>query len=48
MKEKVIRNKYHETFLDFKSTLGDFFQNLPEYHIELESLLAEDFEIIGI
>ncbi len=48
MKEKVIRNKYHETFSDFKVTLGNFFQNFPSYQTELESLLVEDFEIIGI
>ena len=45
MKKKVIYNKYHETFSDFKVAIGDFFMNFPEYSSELENLLVEDFQL---
>jgi transposase len=48
MKRKVIYNTYHETFADFKAAIGDFFQNLPKYDSELESLLVEEFQILGV
>jgi transposase len=47
MKKKALRNIYHETFDDFKKTLGDFFKNLPSFCDELDDLLTDDFEIVG-
>ncbi len=48
MKKKVIYNKYHETFSDFKAAIGAFFQNLPKYDPELEELLVEEFQVFGM
>ena len=47
MKRKVIYNKYHETFQDFKNTLGNFFQRLPEYYDELAEIMADDFQVFS-
>lgn len=45
MKKKVIYNKHHETFQDFKVTLGNFFQNIPKYYDELSQIMNEDFQV---
>ena len=45
MKKTALHNRYHETFNDFKKTIGDFFQQLPKYD-ELADLLTEEFQVI--
>ena len=47
MKKKVCYNQYYEKFSDFKQAIGDFFQNLPEFSDELDSLLEENFHIFS-
>jgi transposase len=47
MKKKVCYNQYYEKFSDFKDAIGDFFQNLPEFSDELDSLLEENFHIFS-
>lgn len=46
MKKEVLYNQYHETFEEFQTTIGDFFQELPKYHNELDELLTENFQVI--
>lgn len=46
MKKKVLYNRYHETFEEFKTTIGNFFQELPKYYDELEEILTEEFQVI--
>ena len=46
MKEKVINNKFHKTFADFKDAIGHFFQTLPKFTEELDDLLTENFQLI--
>lgn len=45
MKKEALQNKYHETFNDFKITIGNFFRDLPKYE-ELANLLTEEFQVI--
>lgn len=44
---KVLYNKYYESFLEFKTASLDFFKNMDQYSKELDTLLAENFHIIG-
>jgi len=44
MKKTVLHNVYHESFREFKATIGDFFQNFPKYHDDLIDLITEDFQ----
>lgn len=46
-KKKVLYNHYFESFADFKRACEEFFANPHKYHLELRSLLTENFEIIG-
>ena len=48
MKTKVIRNQHYDTFLDFKKALGDFFQKFPDYILELDNLLVEEFQTFPV
>lgn len=45
MKKKTLQNRYHETFEEFKATIGNFFRDLPKYD-ELDDLLVEEFQVI--
>jgi len=45
-KNKVIKNRYYETWDDFYDFVCTFFQNWDVYKPELESLFSLDFEII--
>jgi transposase len=47
MKKKVCYNQYYETFSDFKQAIGDFFQKLPLFSDELDTLLEENFHIFS-
>ena len=45
-KNKVIKNKYYDTFAKFEAFVCEFFQNWESYKPELESLLSLNFKII--
>lgn len=45
-KKKITHNKYYEQFAVFRSKTMDFFENLPQYKTELESLMTENFHVI--
>ncbi len=45
--KKVLYNSYYSTFDRFKQACTNFFENIPQYKIELNSLLTENFQIIG-
>ena len=45
--KKVLYNKYYESFIEFKTASLDFFKNMHQYHQELDTLLTENFHIIG-
>jgi transposase len=48
MKRKVLYNKYHENFQEFKNSLGNFFQKLPSYYDELSEIMNEEFQTFKI
>lgn len=45
--KKVTYNTYHETYLQFKTASLDFFKNIDQHKEELDTLLVENFHIIG-
>ncbi len=45
--KKVLYDKYYSTFDRFKQACINFFENIPQYKDELNSLLTENFQIIG-
>lgn len=45
-KKKTTYNKYYEKFAVFKEKCLNFFDNIDEYKIELESLMTENFQLI--
>lgn len=47
MKKKVTANRYFEDFDDFKKTLMEFFRGIRKYRSELETLITDNFPIIG-
>ena len=47
MKKKVTANRYYEEFDDFKSELITFFRYIRKYRPELETLLTDNFPILG-
>lgn len=46
-KNKVLYNRYYESFNSFKAACQDFFRNPGQYRGELRTLLTESFAIIG-
>lgn len=46
-KKNLVHNIYHEKFDDFRGNAFNFFENLDQYHDELETLLTRKFEIIN-
>jgi len=47
-RKKVLSNQYYENFSDFKNTVNDFFHGgMKKYKSELQTLLTENFQIIG-
>jgi transposase len=46
-KKQVLYNRYHESFGAFRTACEDFFANPHRYQRELQSLLTENFAIIG-
>jgi transposase len=47
MKKKVTANRYFEEFDDFKHTVMEFFRGIRKYKSELETLLTDNFPILG-
>jgi transposase len=47
MKKKVTANKYYEEFDDFKNSLMSFFKGIRKYKKELETLITDNFPILG-
>jgi len=47
MKKKVTANRYFEEFGDFKKTLMEFFRGIRKYRSELETLITDNFSVIG-
>ena len=47
MKKKVTANRYFEEYDDFKKSLMEFFRGIRKYHSELETLITDNFSIIG-
>lgn len=45
--KKVLYNQYYETYLQFKTASLDFFKNIDQHKKELDTLLVENFHIIG-
>lgn len=46
-KKQVLYNRYYESFDDFRAACKDFFNNPQRYRGQLQSLLTENFAIIG-
>lgn len=46
--QKVTNNHYFPTFQEFKEATMTFFQNLPQYKQELDSLLTENFQTLPL
>ena len=47
MKKKVTANRYFEEFDDFKKSLVNFFRGIRKYRSELETLITDNFPILG-
>jgi transposase len=46
MNKKIRDNKYYEKFIEFKTAVFEFFENIQSYRGELDSLLKLNFTII--
>lgn len=46
-KKKVLYNHYYEKFKDFKSACTLFFRGIRKYHSDLETLVTDNFKVIG-
>lgn len=44
--QKVTWNRYFETFQEFRNTSLDFFKNLKPYEKDLQTLLADNFQLL--
>ena len=47
-KKEITYNKYHEKFSVFKEKSMGFFQNIEKYKPELQTLMTDNFELIGV
>ncbi len=47
-KKKITYNEYYEKFSVFKKESMRFFQNIEKYKSELQTLMADNFELIGV
>ena len=46
MKKERMYNRYYEKFSEFKEAIMGFFDDIPHYKKQLETLLAENFQIL--
>lgn len=47
MRRTILYNRYYEKFADFRTEVMQFFENIPQYHDKLSTLLTKNFQIIG-
>ena len=47
MKKKVLYNRYYEQLSDFETACMKFFRGIRKYRNELETLLTDNFQILG-
>ncbi len=47
MKKKILYNKYYERLSEFESACMNFFRGIRKYKDELETLLTDNFQILG-
>jgi len=47
MKKKVLYNKYYEHLSDFEKACMTFFRGIRKYRGELETLLTDNFQVLG-
>ena len=47
MNKKIRNNKYYEKFLEFRSAVYEFFENISDYQPELMRLLTKKFSIVN-
>jgi len=47
LKKIVLYNQYYEKFLDFKVAILNFFENIKQYKLELQSLMTLKFRTLG-
>jgi len=45
LKRKVARNRFHATFVEFRSTVQKVLNNIATYRDELASLMTERFQL---
>lgn len=45
-KRKAVYNVYYPTFLEFKLATHDFFRGIGKYHVEMKTLMADNFRVI--
>jgi transposase len=45
LKRKVARNRFHATFVEFRSAVQKVLNNIAAYHDELASLMTERFQL---
>jgi len=47
-KKNITYNEYYEKFSVFKEKSMGFFQNIEKYKPELQTLMTDNFELIGV
>jgi transposase len=47
MKKKVLYNRYYEHLSDFEKSCMNFFRGIRKYRDELETLLTDNFQVMG-
>jgi transposase len=48
MPKTILYNRYYEKFADFKVEVMRFFNNIGQYTDKLSTLLAKNFQILGV
>lgn len=48
LKKKQCNNRYYEKFVDFRTAILSFLENIHEFEPELRTLLAENFHVIDV
>ena len=48
MKKKITYDQYYEKFSVFREEIMEFFENIKEYRLELESLMTEKFQLFPV
>ena len=48
MKKKALLNEYLENFEGWKYEMMSFFRGIQKYRSELETLITDNFQLVGI